>query len=429
MKITPFLLFWLLFPLATFAQLKVMPLGDSITQGDPINGTYRKALWNMLQANGASVDFVGSHNSHHDSSPCGALPGETFDQDNEGHWGWKADEILNGNGQTSTCKNPYSGGLSDWLLVDTPDMVLIHLGTNDMFQDETVSSTIAELGAVIDTLRVYNPNVIVLLAQVIPTGYFNDNQNMIKLNAEIPNLASQKHTANSPVEVVDHFTGYDGSQDNHDQVHPNNSGQDKMANKWYAAMSSYLTIGSFPVTWVSMSAQAARQQIELTWATAQEVNNRGFAVELRPEGQADFESVGFVEGAGHRQELTQYTFTTDRLAAGQYEVRLQQRDFDGHTTYSSVKRVRIMSQVGTGLLLSPNPAHDHVSIELPAACSEGPLILRLFDARGHCLAQRQLSSAATPRPLRVGALPVGLYTAELSDQTGRRWLGRVVISR
>ncbi|HEX5200872.1 MAG TPA: GDSL family lipase, partial [Actinoplanes sp.] len=40
--------------------VRVMPLGDSITDGTQVPGGYRIGLWQRLAAGGYRVDFVGS---------------------------------------------------------------------------------------------------------------------------------------------------------------------------------------------------------------------------------------------------------------------------------------------------------------------------------------------------------------------------------
>ena len=47
---------------ASAAVLKIMPLGDSITEG-PVGGAYRLPLYNLLTAAGYRVQFVGSQTS------------------------------------------------------------------------------------------------------------------------------------------------------------------------------------------------------------------------------------------------------------------------------------------------------------------------------------------------------------------------------
>jgi len=70
--------------------VKIMPLGDSITQGYRGRDSYRRDLWLKLRKSGADVDFVGSMKNNFMGTPAH----EDFDMDHEGHWGWRADQIL-----------------------------------------------------------------------------------------------------------------------------------------------------------------------------------------------------------------------------------------------------------------------------------------------------------------------------------------------
>ncbi len=107
-------------------QVRIMPLGDSITRGDfsgePDEGRqtgYRLELWNRLRQNGYDVDFVGSLNS--------GFLNAGFDSGHEGHSGWTAYEILNGRLQ-----DPQAGNLASWLNTYRPEIVLLHIGTNGL---------------------------------------------------------------------------------------------------------------------------------------------------------------------------------------------------------------------------------------------------------------------------------------------------------
>ena len=56
------------------------------------------------------------------------------------------------------------------------------------------------------------------------------------LNKAIVPWAAAQATADSPIWVVDQYTGYSGSSDNRDGIHPNDGGDTKMANIWYPAV-------------------------------------------------------------------------------------------------------------------------------------------------------------------------------------------------
>ncbi len=123
-----------------------------------------------------------------------------------------------------------------------PDIVLIHLGTNDVFSKQSTDSTVRELGQIIDALRAANPCVAILLAQIISAAH-RANTAITALNAHIPELAAAKTTAQSPVIVVDQYTGFDAQRDTYDGVHPNALGERKIAQAWYAALKPLLATG------------------------------------------------------------------------------------------------------------------------------------------------------------------------------------------
>ena len=213
--------------------IHILTLGDSITQGDSQHASYRRSLWKKLQDGGYDIDFVGSLTGNHE----GDNPFNDFDLDHEGHWGWTADEILTGD--ASPASGSGSGNLADWLAGYTPDIVLMHLGTNDMFRDDSVSQALADLENVIAQLRQDNPDVTIFLAQVIPTTR-DDNDDITAFNQAIPQFAADNSTVTSQIIVVDQSTNFDPVNDTYDGVHPNLSGEEKMAQRWFEALETVL---------------------------------------------------------------------------------------------------------------------------------------------------------------------------------------------
>lgn len=202
-----------------YSRTRIMPLGDSITGGEGSQNSYRRLLWFYLLNAGYSVDFVGSLQVNCGRPPC--LP--DFDLDNEGHCGWRADQIL--------------AQIDEWASTTRPDVVLIHLGTNDLGSGETPESTIEDIRGIIQKLRYYNPYVKILLAEIIPSC--GSLERKVLFNAQIPNLANQTNTYQSPVMVVDQYTGFNLS-DTFDGCHPNDTGEWKIANRWLEALKKVL---------------------------------------------------------------------------------------------------------------------------------------------------------------------------------------------
>lgn len=214
-------------PRRMLSATRIMPLGDSITSSFAGHNSYRYWLWNSLQDAGyKNIDFVGSQRGVFGGAP----PNGNFDQDHEGHTGWTADQIA---AQTE-----------EWAKLAKPDIVLLHAGTNDIRAGQSIASTINDLGSIIDHLRKINPNVAVLLCQVIP-----EHENVsgtAALDDAIPNLVSQKNRSNSRVILVDQETGFDLSRDSFDGLHPNESGEKKIASRFFNALTPLLTQAAPP---------------------------------------------------------------------------------------------------------------------------------------------------------------------------------------
>jgi lysophospholipase L1-like esterase len=210
------------------SPVRIMAIGDSITEaraGTAGSPSYRSGLWTKLRAQGkTNIDFVGNK-----SGVYGGSVGGSWDKDHAGHWGWRADEILNGRGG--------AGKLAQWAAAARPDVALVHLGTNDIIQGQSSDSTVAELGRVIDTLRAANPRVKVVVAKVIPSKDAAVRSRLNAFNTRIPAMVKAKSTSASPVVVVDQAAGYSPSW-NYDKVHPGAKGQDHLAFRFAKALTS-----------------------------------------------------------------------------------------------------------------------------------------------------------------------------------------------
>lgn len=207
---------------ARAAPVRIMPLGDSIT-GSP--GCWRALLWNRLQTTGfTNIDFVGT------LPPQGC--GVAHDGDNEGHGGALATAVADQN------------QLPGWLSATRPDVVIMHFGTNDVWSARSTETVLAAYSKLVDQMRASNPSMRVVVAQLIPLNpptCADCGQRVVALNAAIPGWASAKSTAQSPITVVDQWTGFSTGTDTGDGVHPNDAGSQKIANRWYPALTAVLS--------------------------------------------------------------------------------------------------------------------------------------------------------------------------------------------
>lgn len=216
--------------------MRIMPLGDSITRAT----CYRAELWKSLnESYSGRFDLVGTLTS---DSGCG-VPG--YDQDNQGYGSALVTETVAGTAGPRECQPncPDMTELGSAFSTATPDVVLLHFATNDVWNGKAPADILAAYKTVIDALRVAHPKVILLVAQIVPlnpTDYACAEcpARVEALNTEIATWAPGVSTADSPVIVVDQWTGFDVAADTKDGVHPNASGSEKMAAQWFAALQS-----------------------------------------------------------------------------------------------------------------------------------------------------------------------------------------------
>jgi hypothetical protein len=193
-----------------------MPLGDSITRGwygSVYRWGYRKPLYDLLTRSNYDFDFVGSQ-----------VDGSFADPNHEGHDGWTAGNIYN-------C-------VTGWLNTYQPDVVMLHIGTNDFVGEEGDPNTVNAILNEIDAYEQANSrNVTVILALIInrnpyhaATTAFNNDVNAMALN-RIAN--------GDDIIIVDMEHALNYTADMADGVHPNDSGYTKMAAVWYNALVGY----------------------------------------------------------------------------------------------------------------------------------------------------------------------------------------------
>ncbi|MBC8182489.1 PKD domain-containing protein [candidate division KSB1 bacterium] len=200
-----------------FAQLRIMPLGDSITRGEgfgwPYTG-YRDDLFTLLNNEGWDFDFVGSLSD-----------GGGFDADHEGHGGSQADEI--------------ETNVNSWLNQEEPDIILLHIGTNDVSAEHSNSSTANEIESILTKIYNYSSTSIILLCKLIPRiGLYQENED---LNVLIEQVYQQKKNAGYNIYLVDQNAAFKENP-NWDQdylvdnVHPSNPGYTVMADEFLSVL-------------------------------------------------------------------------------------------------------------------------------------------------------------------------------------------------
>ncbi|MEM6337524.1 MAG: hypothetical protein AAF752_13220, partial [Bacteroidota bacterium] len=143
-----------------------------------------------------------------------------------------------------------------------------------------------------------------------------------------------------------------------------------------------------PVQFAEFIGTTDEQQVSLAWSTLGETDNAGFWVEHRPGesdgsgSDAEWNLLGFVDGAGTTTERQTYRFLTSELSPGTHAFRLQQVDFDGTFAYSLIVNVEV-GVPGTHLFGAayPNPFAQKTTLRVSVSRDQ-EIDLAVFDELG-----------------------------------------------
>lgn len=222
---------------AQASPLKIMPLGDSITRGSnrinypngSIPGGYRRELGLRLSSAGISYDFVGSRSDN-------AAPG--MDPHHNGVDGIRTDQVL--------------ANINNWLGTN-PDVVLMHLGTNDMLQHVPIGTAIGNLGTLITRITQNAPNRKLYVSTIIPIDEARDGRSAAEwggivssYNSQVKNLVQSHIHQGRNVSLIDMHASIVYTNPNPyynffqvgDRTHPGQAGYDQMGAIWSRALIS-----------------------------------------------------------------------------------------------------------------------------------------------------------------------------------------------
>ncbi|MCB0738063.1 MAG: T9SS type A sorting domain-containing protein [Bacteroidetes bacterium] len=129
--------------------------------------------------------------------------------------------------------------------------------------------------------------------------------------------------------------------------------------------------------------------VQLSWETAQELNNSHFEIERSFNGE-EWSQIGIVEGNGTTELVQSYHFTDHGVSSFDHGLstvfyRLKQVDYNGEFEYSPVRTLFVNEQRRTqtlNLSFYPNPAKDKIIVSQPVQVKvynlQGVLLLNEF---------------------------------------------------
>jgi hypothetical protein len=214
---------------------RIMPLGDSITHGIGSSdlGGYRVPLFRKARMANKSLTFVGSIQN----GPA-TVDGVPFPPQHEGH---RMHIIDTANGRAGI-----SPLVPAAIATHKPHIVTLMIGTNDAYFS-TAPEAPQRLGELIDKIVVADPNVLIVVATLIPQFLSpSGTQAAMTINSAIPGVVAARAAAQKHVVLVDMYQAFVSVPDYRqtlmggDTLHPNDAGFETMAAVWWVTVGPLL---------------------------------------------------------------------------------------------------------------------------------------------------------------------------------------------
>jgi hypothetical protein len=171
-----------------------------------------------------------------------------------------------------------------------------------------------------------------------------------------------------------------------------------------------------PVSLLYLQAEAVTNYIDVSWATAVEINNNYFAIERSTDG-ATWDSIGLVLGHGNTTTETDYSYNDlNVIPDTRYYYRLKQVDYNGNSKLTGVVSAIINGSSDFDIHgFIPNPATNSTSLVITSS-SNIQVHIDFFNIIGQKITGSDYQITKGPNQLQfeTDKFASGTYTAVIT---------------
>jgi len=241
-----FLILTFIFVFNASARLIVYPVGDSITWGTTAAGGYRSPLYQKLTAAGYHVDMVGSVRDFADS-----VLREAGEEHHDGHSGWRILQI--------------DQQIEKWLqLFEAPDVILIHIGTNDFGNGASNPNAIQQLDDLMTKIARATPTSHMIVTNLLERGGTANINIQAQFNPFVEEKIARQVALGRKVSFLD-MRSVVPLSDMPDRLHPNLAGLTKMAEAYFGAIRKI--IDPFKITSLQVDEVDEVEKVTIVWTS------------------------------------------------------------------------------------------------------------------------------------------------------------------
>jgi hypothetical protein len=204
---------------------KVLPYGDSITQGFPFatEGGYRAPLFHLALADKKNITLIGSLSDGPDK-----VDGVAFPKNHEGHFAMTIEWLTDSKNVPDKAIQP-------------AHIVLLHAGTNN--RSGQPADAAKKLEALIDRIITVAPNALLFVSTIIPCGDNGPEDAFVRAyDPLIPPIVEKRAKEGKHIRLIDQYATFTPSTmfSPPEKYHPNLVGYAHMADVWYASIKPVL---------------------------------------------------------------------------------------------------------------------------------------------------------------------------------------------
>ncbi len=167
------------------------------------------------------------------------------------------------------------------------------------------------------------------------------------------------------------------------------------------------TNNPLPIELLEFKAVLSGDNVQVTWATASEINNDFFTIE-RSEDGSNWKVIHEEAGAGHSTMRMDYSFIDSNPIPGISYYRLKQTDYDG--VYAYFDPAVVLYEAENLFQVFPNPTPDILHIRTSSDLSQASILVRNLDGQPIAVKAEVATHIAE---LDISTLPEGIYVLEI----------------
>jgi hypothetical protein len=172
---------------------------------------------------------------------------------------------------------------------------------------------------------------------------------------------------------------------------------------------------TLPIELVAFDAKANRDEVDVFWTTASEINTSEFVIERTNNGQ-DFTEIKRLHAAGNSTSILNYKVKDGNPVEGNNYYRLKEIDFDGTVTSGKLVVTRFTKNYSK-ISVMPNPAQNEIAVNF-FADKDALVKISIVDAKGLVVLIKNVladNDGANNIPVNISGLQPGIYSVCFLD--------------